>query len=581
MIIDRRLGLFSCLFLLFALVSGTAMAYPTLALSWSKSALPSGLTCDSGLVFPDAELQVVVRFYAKDGTTPACVSDAIYDKLVTEAFEQYLTPVTKKLKEKVTACDAEITKPWPAKDADRVKAQKKAEDAVKTLNDSYLTTFLETAPNQIADNVSACWKKNMDAPSKTAGVQVVTEVRIDGVLIPSKTGFAIVRLFKKNPDRVKGLADAPRFTFQKGSLTTDGESLTVNSKYKFVSYESEYFRPNEYLEFSYQLPITIDDVSYNRILCDIIPPILKEKKDAFEKFLAAEDQKLDELDEAAIESTLEKNRAAVQTRYDAVAKELGDALQKGINAEIDQWKAVRKGAWKNRAIIVFKSGCTVVKAAFKISKLVGSSGADVTAWVGLANDIFEMAKTLKEAFDGIEATQKRVVETMNKVKGVLNGKIDVKTVLYVATSVNPLWKAVGDVESALTEYQDKIWRVYNKLSKNLQALQDLLDAQEASSNAKDPKVTKLIAQTETFVNTCSGLFATLSRHETYMHEVENCIRDARSQAAMADDGMIISFFKTRIGAVNVVEVAASAAGIGDYVTAAQNLVTVVKEVVSK
>jgi len=238
-----------------------------------------------------------------------------------------------------------------------------------------------------------------------------------------------------------------------------------------------------------------------------------------------------------------KTLGHIETKYSETIESIRTELPVKIKARLSQFDGDKYANWKQNAFSVIKIGKSGLSIGLNIAKLVGTCGADVTAWVGIANEIVSIGKVLKENFQSIATDQKKVAKTLEELEKIISLETEGSARSWFHKQ-NVITK-LDELESALTTYRAKIRRTQNKVSDLTSNLHVLLDCQQYMPEGDEKN--KIFETVDNMVaNSIPGMNAVILAHQEYTRQILQTIQRVRESVGMEKNGIVKRWFKCKV-----------------------------------
>jgi hypothetical protein len=177
----------------------------------------------------------------------------------------------------------------------------------------------------------------------------------------------------------------------------------------------------------------------------------------------------------------------------------------------------------------FKVAWAAVKAAFATSRLVLSSGADVTAYISLAKAILDIAKEVKGLLATVVDAWKKVEEEMAALKKAADsGDVALLTTTVLAELLGVVQGSILKLKEAVQVHKAKLGGQVKEAEKLSQKLEELLGTQaEGLTAASD--LADLYASTASMLTATQEVVALVAEHMACQTAAADFITDFETE----------------------------------------------------
>jgi hypothetical protein len=204
-------------------------------------------------------------------------------------------------------------------------------------------------------------------------------------------------------------------------------------------------------------------------------------------------------------------------------------VEAAVAKALDLWASSRKENWKFKVKAFFKVAWAAVKAAFATSRLVLSSGADVTAYISLAKAILDIAKEVKGLLATVVDAWKKVEEEMAALKKAADsGDVALLTTTVLAELLGVVQGSILKLKEAVQVHKAKLGGQVKEAEKLSQKLEELLGTQaEGLTAASD--LADLYASTASMLTATQDVVALVAEHMACQTAAADFITDFETE----------------------------------------------------
>ena len=311
-----------------------------------------------------------------------------------------------------------------------------------------------------------------------------------------------------------------------------GFDLTKNVRGKLKIFEF----PSMPVEVNIQ--VDIPDKKWDPLLQQKLQEAGKKKLDEIQKLFTEEMTKIDNrVAAAAAKDPRGVNVADEQHTADTVSKQIADVLPGQVKDACDRVYADIQKSHKELLKYQLKCAAKIIWASVKLTvaaaRIGVSHGADVSAYISAAKDIYAIGTVVYELAKSSDTLQKEVgTEYQNLANAVAKLKQETKNIKIVARQLADVEPKCKKVEAKLGVFRPKITGVDEKSHSLAASVDKLLNAAEKARGDLNPKALdkqKVMEQKiDLLINKIETLQVKVQEQRKYADAIELTVKQYRA-----------------------------------------------------